>query len=80
MLTTQGPVNVELLISKLEAYFGGISAHQLYLLSDPNYRSKLDLFDIALEIEYYQFDEILQTIKNLESGCRKFAYFRKPDL
>ena len=53
-------------------YFGGISAHQLYLLSDPNYRSKLDLSDIASEIEYYQFDEILQTIKNLESGCRKF--------
>ena len=53
-------------------YFGGISAHQLYLLSDPNYRSKLDLSDIAPRIEYYQLDEILQAMKNLVPGCRKF--------
>jgi AAA domain len=53
-------------------YFGGISAHQLYLLSDPNYRSKLDLSDIAPRIKYYHLDEILQTMKNLAPGCRKF--------
>ena len=56
-------------------YFGGISAHQLYLLSDPDYHSKLDLSGIAHRIEYYQLDEILQAIKNLVPGCRKFDMF-----
>jgi hypothetical protein len=32
-------------------YFGGMSAHQLYLLSDPTYHPKLDLSDIAPQIE-----------------------------
>jgi AAA domain len=31
-------------------YFGGISVHQLYLLSDPSYRSKLELADIAPQV------------------------------
>lgn len=53
-------------------YFGGISAHQLYLISDPNYRSKLDLSDIVPQVEYYQLDEILQVVKNLVPGYRKF--------
>jgi very-short-patch-repair endonuclease len=53
-------------------YFGGTSAHQLYVLSSPNYVPKLDLSSIAPKVQYHELISVLDGIKMTEIGCKKF--------
>jgi hypothetical protein len=58
----------------------GVSINKLYTLARPksNYASKLDLPGSARDVKYYELPELLEPIKNLESGCKNFDNIQYP--
>lgn len=59
-------------------YFGGISAHELYVRAQPGYICRLDLSKIAQNLEFHELDEFINTIKRMEIGCKRFDNFTYP--
>lgn len=50
----------------------GVSITKLYTVSKTGYIAKLDLTDLAQEIKYHTLSHLLNIIRMLEHGCKKF--------
>lgn len=53
-------------------YFGGVSIHKLYTVSENNHSSILDLSDIISEVDYNLLSDLLFVVKTFENNCKKY--------
>lgn len=53
-------------------YFGGISAHQLYVHSKPHYTPRLPLQDIATRLTVLELEKLVKLIPEIQQGAIKF--------
>ena len=74
IISTQGSIASAL----SKKYFGGISAHQLYVRAQPGYVRRLDLSMMTPKLEYHELEELINLISRLETDCKKFDTFSYP--
>ena len=53
-------------------YFGGITAHDLYIHAQPGYVRKLDLSSIAPKVQYHELQDLLAVVSKMEVDTKIF--------
>jgi very-short-patch-repair endonuclease len=56
----------------------GVSINKLYILAKPGYVPRLLLSKFGQDVKYYMLQDLIGTIKNLESDCRNFDNSQYP--